>query len=123
MQRGFVQDVCGLFTIERYDHSVKMPLGINTMCEGPEGELAAGAEGAQHGAFGDDSIFSIGTVESADGGENGGVAGGVFGVERMLGVAGFESERSLAGCGSDFIHGKTLVRMRGAFEAVKTGGG
>ena len=80
VQRSFVQDVRGLLTIERDDHGVQVPLVVDTMGEGSERELAAAAESVEYGAFGGDGIFGGGAVESADDGEDGRIARGVFGV-------------------------------------------
>ncbi len=55
--------------------------------------------------------------------EEGGVAGGVFGVEGVLRGAGFEGEGSLAGGGAEFVGFEAVVDVLGAAEAVEAGGG
>ena len=77
----------------------------------------------EHSAFGGDGVFGVGAVQRANGGEDGGVACWVFGVECVLWAAGFERERPLPRRGSNFIHRETLVDVRGVLEAVETGGG
>ena len=60
----------------------------------------------------------VGIVEGTDGRVDFGVAGGVFGVKRVLGTAGFEGECALSGGGGEFVDRKALVDPFGAFEAV-----
>ena len=80
VQQSFVQDMRSLFAVERDNHGVQMVVIVDAMTEGTKGKLAARAEGIEHCAFGGYSIFGIGAVESADGGEDGGVPRGVLGV-------------------------------------------
>ena len=80
VQRGFVQDVRSLFAIERDHHRVQVPLIVYLVAKSAEGELAAGAEGVEHGAFGGYGVFGIGVVERVDGSEDGRVTRGIFGV-------------------------------------------
>ena len=68
-------------------------------------------------------VFGVGIIESADGVVDEGIARGIFGVEGMLGAAGFEAESALAGRGSEFVYGEAVVDMLGVAEAVEAGAG
>ena len=87
---------------------------------GADGERAAAAEGVEGGAFGFDGEAGMGMLEEGDGLADVGVAGFV---DWILGAAGFEGERALAGGGTDLLGGEALVDGLGALETVEAGGG
>ena len=94
---GFVDDMSHLFAVGAYYHGVQVPVIVDAVAVGAEGELATSAQGSEDGALGGDGVFGVGVIESADGVVDGGVAGGVFGIQRVVGAAGFEGQRALAG--------------------------
>ena len=91
--------------------------------EGSKGELAGAAHGVQESSLGSGGAARFGAVEGCDGGVDFGVTAGVFGVERVVGAAGFERERALAGGGGELVDGEALVDGFGAADAVEAGAG
>ena len=115
--RGALDVVSDGFAVGGSDHGVQVPAIVGGVAVGAEGELAASAEGGEDGAFGLRGKFRVGTVESADGG-----------VKFRVGFAsvadaGFESERALARCRTEFVDGEALVHAFRAADAVEAGGG
>ena len=71
---SFVEDVGGLVAVGADDHRVEVPVVVDLMTVGTEGELAASAKGGEDGALGLGRVFGGGVVEGADSGVDGGVA-------------------------------------------------
>ncbi len=94
---------------------------------GAERELAAAAHGVEEGAFGVGGVAGGRVVQRGDDGMDeriaGSIAGASVGVEGVLGGAGFEGERALAGGGGELVDGKALVDGLGAVDAVEAGAG
>src|ERR1700728_4018270 len=81
---SLLDNVGGLFAVAGDDHGVEMPGVVDAMAVGAEGQLAASAEGVEHGALGLGGELGVGIVERADGLGDEGIAGGIVGVEGML---------------------------------------
>ena len=110
----------GLVAVGGEDLGVEEPGGS---AEGSEGELATAAHSVEEGAFCGHGAAGFGAVEGRDGGVDFGIAARVFGVERVVGAAGFERERALAGGGGKLVDGEALVDGFGAADAVEAGAG
>ena len=116
---GCERDLHGLLTVGRKHLRVQ-----KTFCAvSSERQLAASAHGGEERTFGVSSLTRGRVVERADGSEDLGIAGGVVGIERVLGRAGFERQRSLAGRGSELVNREALVDGLGSSDAVETGAG
>ncbi len=98
------------------DHGVEVPVVVDLMAEGAQGELAAAAQGVEDGAFGMDGVLGCGAVQGADCGVDGYVGG-------VLRTSYLQGEGSLAGGWGEFVDGEALVDRLGAAEAVQAGGG
>ena len=109
-------DVSDLVAIGADDHGVEMPGFVDAVAEGTKGKIAAAAEGVEDGALGGGGEGCISTVKCGDGAMDRGVLG-------CVGTSGLEREGALAGCGTELVDSETLMDVRGAIEAIETGGG
>ena len=86
-----------------------------------DGDLAAAAEGLEHGALGLDGETRFRMIERGDGASHGLVALR-FRKDSVMGGTSLESQSALAGRGAEFVDGEALVDPLGAAEAIEAGG-
>jgi hypothetical protein len=122
-KRNFLHNMRHLLPVGRDDHRMQVPLVIHGMTEGTQRKLAASPQNGEHRTLGLNGIFCRGIVELADSRVDGGIAAGIFGIQRVKRTSSLERKRSLAGCWGQLIDRETLMHVFRTADAVKPGAG
>ena len=110
-----------LFAVGGENLSVEVPLIVEREAVSAKREFAAATHVREEGTFGIGGEARGRVLKGVDSGVDGGIASWIVGVKGMLRTAGFKSQGTLAGCGSELVNTEALMDRFDATKAVQTG--